>query len=210
MNKNLFVWTQNIACFPDDHMVKHLDMDKLRAWSLSSREYWQRHGPAPTTWKKHDFPLLRIRISDQVPVPDHLRCGSVRIISPKLKEVLERLTDLASIAFHSVTVVHGQESLNYFFYNVLSIEDPINYESSDLTFWSAEDGGDIDSINRLHVKDNLNLSSNIFVMPNMPTIVVVSAQLKQAIEEAKCTGSLFIELDGYDDLWMTRPGAYYS
>lgn len=210
MNKSLFVWTQNIACFPNEDMVTHLDMDKLVAWSASSRKYWQQYGPAPTTWQKENFPLLRILVSDQVAVPDHLRCGSIKIVSPKLRETLERFSVQAAVEFHPIIVIHGQKSLNYFFYNVLAVEDPIDYDRSELTFWSVEDGGGIESIDRLLVKDNVNPPNSIFVMPELTTLTVVNAQLKTAIEEAKCTGSIFVELDGYDDLWMTRSGIYGS
>jgi hypothetical protein len=46
------------------------------------------------------------------------------------------------------------------------------------------------------------------MIPKMETLQDISHELKAATERGNCTGSFFVALDGYDDLWMTRPGFY--
>jgi hypothetical protein len=207
--RKYYVLEHSLNWFPDEEVypLAHLDMEKLLNWSNVYRAHWQKHGPAPSTWEWKNYPLLRVLIKSSQPVPDHFSCGSQMIISSRLHELLAQECGQKEVEFHKVKIIGGQTNgQNHYIYNVLAVDNPVDLSQSEIDYFEDEECGRMaEGIHRLVLSEHELISNQIFVIDFFPIqIVVISAGLKEKIQQLGFTGCVFIPLEEYHSLWMTK------
>jgi hypothetical protein len=171
-------------------------------WSSTSRDYWQVHGPAPATRKWRDFPRLRVSIKSASLVPDYFQCGSKNIVSTRLRNLLVEECGIGCAEFHEVIVAgNNLISSKHYILNVLYDADPIDHGNSIIDFYDEEAGGGVEALALLKSNPDHKVSLPLFALFIEPTTNIVSASLKNKMQENDIKGSMFVRLDGFTDFW---------
>lgn len=202
---NYYFWKFNCIdseLYPE---AEHLDMDKLLIFSDQLRELNLKDRNIPVTRSVESiFPKIRINITSSFKVPDFFCCGSVNILSNKLRDLLVTLD--SELEFFSVQVLQNMVPLNrqYFAINVLSHAQCIDLKNSNLLVeddWIDE----IDSITFKPVAGGLN---DLFVLDLSPIDLIISEHAKLLMQSSSISGCTYVPFNDFSDTWMFGRGPF--
>jgi hypothetical protein len=120
------------------------------------------------------------------------------VVSQRFKEILLQL-EPSYFEFHSVQLICTKTSevdTSYSLLNILNKIQCFDWERSEFrTYPTAPQV--ILGVSRLVVREDTIQDRNIVRMEELPTVILVSARLKQQIETTRLTGIQFMQLENY-------------
>ncbi|MCW8932056.1 MAG: hypothetical protein OQL19_17710 [Gammaproteobacteria bacterium] len=130
---------------------------------------------------------------------DHLSIDEVPglVFSGKLQKLLSDL-NVANIQYIDLEIIDTNSGITYDNYkiaNVIGLEDCVDEDSSDLTFF---DDGEIKFIKKLVLnEEKISPESKIFRLLRDKSLPLVHHEIKEAIENSGITGCVFYKPEDY-------------
>lgn len=126
-------------------------------------------------------------------IPDFFECGSLNIVSERLRELLERT--VSNIEFVPVKLMCGTQNLNFFALHVMRRIRAIDESRS---IFSEKKYNLVTGIDKLVLSSTLIQNEHLFFLDDAYHVVlIVSAYLAERVLSIEATGMRFIAIDQY-------------
>lgn len=171
-------WLDEVQC-----LLQEIDSRVLN-WG----QHFEPPGPLIVTVKKHGEPQdVSFTLDDTL------------VVTTEVADVIDRMAPGAVERFP--VEIFGVQERGYEALNVVRVIDAVDRERSKYGLWKPEDDrpdklGDFRGIYRLVIRDDIKQEAGIFRLKGWIVALVVSAQLKNALEKIGRLGVLFRPLEG--------------
>lgn len=189
-----FVWT-------DDRSDDALAWISDRPEAFGSKGFMLNQGTPCADWFPKDLVFDLSRSYGGVKLPDHLpNTLSLRVVSAKLKRLLEELAPKTRIEFLPVRLRNRRKKIEaapYWIANVLEVIPCTDMKRSD--YWeNTIVKGQVESFKRL-VLDERKIPKGVklFRLGEKKDLLLVHRDLGQPVVDADCTGVFFMDVEEY-------------
>lgn len=130
----------------------------------------------------------KVTLSDSIPNSELLLVFNKKLVDFMIEVLSDKLIQTIPV---KVMTARKEDDRSYFLVNVLNTRDVIDKKKSDL---DVNKYGEIDSINKLHIKEDFRGNNDIFRLEGYASLLICSNSFVSKIKDKGFTGMKFVPI----------------